>query len=231
MAGQTRRGNKRWWVAAALATALIGSLGCNPLSIMGYLSSSWGPNTIDPPCPLTYPDKESKVVIFCTFDPESPPNLTTFPHADQEVAQMLTTVLRDRFKENGDKVKLAPASKVISYQSQHSDWVLESKKAIGKHFDADLIVFLELKAMTLSEGGSLLKGHVEIGVKVYDVHEPEGEMLKFTHWIECKYPSTEFEDSFQTTKAVFREKFLNRIAKDLAHLFAAYPPRDKMDLD
>jgi hypothetical protein len=225
------QGERGWRLAAVLLLLLVAGLGCNPLTGLSYLISPYGANNLDPECALTLPERESKVVILCAHEDVAAVN-SAFRDADQALTRRLAGMLEQRYKENGDKVKIIPPSKVLSYVREHPDWVTESKQEFGKRFDADFVVFLELGPMTMFEKGSnesLYRGNAEIRITVFDVHQPDGDALKYENHYSCVYPSTGPDDASSMSRPNFKFKFLDRCAKDLVLYFAAHPSKDKLD--
>jgi len=229
--GTRHRRELVWWLAALLLVVVVGGLGCDPVGTIGFLAYPFYPNNDEPAFPLTLAGKESKVVFICGHEDNAAPN-DAFRDADLTLCRQLTTMLAQRYKENKDKVKIVPISTVYAYLREHKDWVTQSKQEIGKHFDADFVVYLELGPMTMYEHGSsgtLYRGNVEIRITVFDVHQPEGEGIKPDQFYSCTYPTTHPEDAGTMRPDNFRAKFLDRVAKDLVPYFASHPPNDKLD--
>ncbi len=225
----------RWWAAAVLLTVLTASLGCNPIQMTNWALMPFMDTNVPPTCSckLTVDDRESKVCIIVAHRDQLP-NLM-FKNADNVLAQKLTTMLEQRYKENGDKIKIVSVGKAMSYAAAHPDWMMQSKQELGKKFGADFIIYLELGPMTLYEEGSnmqLFRGKVDIDMTVFDCHAEDGDETKWSYsqlWI---YPSSGPEDAGGGNSAqVFRQRFLDRVAKDLVPYFAAHPPRDKFEAD
>ena len=153
-----------------------------------------------------------------------------FREADQLVCRQLAGLLTERYKENKDKIQIVPVSKVYSYLRSHPEWMMESKRALGKKFDADLLVYLEFGPMSQYEPLSNLtmyRGKVDIRITVIEVDKPDGECTKFDPTYSCVYPTTHPEDATSMNLATFRAKFLDRVARDLVRYFATHP-REKM---
>jgi hypothetical protein len=222
-----------WWSAAAVLLGLVASIGCDPIQTAAFLLYPDNPNTVDPKAQsLTIQDKESKVLILVAHEDMVPSSL--FRDANRELTRKLTQMLDARYKESQEKIKLASASKVLSYLDNHPDWVTESKRSLAKRFDADFVVFLQLGPMKIYEEGShqtLYRGDVEVEMRVYDMQKDEDEEMTYQDVYKCTYPSTGPEDASGVSLTAFRMRFLDRIAKDLVQYFALHPPRDKVDSD
>jgi len=230
--GRLLHGKHAWNAAALLAVLTLASIGCNPIATLGYLVYPFFPNNNDPLCPLTIPDKESKVVIICAHE-DMLASDPIFRDADEVICRQLIGMLTQRYKENKDKVQIVPVTKVYSYLRSHPEWLMKSKQEIGKQFEADYLVYLELGPMTMFEpGNSLYRGRVEVHVTVFDVCKPEGEGIKYEPpFYTCLYPTAYGEDRIGMSPQNFRAKFLEKVAKDLTQYFAVHPTKDKMGPD
>jgi hypothetical protein len=220
-----------WRLAAVLLVMLVGGLGCNPIATVGFLAYPFFPNNDEPAFPLTIHGKESKVVFVCVHEDNAVPN-DAFRDTDQVLCRQLTNLLALQYKENKDKVTIVPVNKVYAYLREHKDWITQPKQDIGKHFDADFVVYLELGPMTMYEhksNNALYRGNVEIRMTVIDTHQADGEGVKPDRFYSCTYPPTCPEDAGAMTPENFRARFLDRIAKDLVPYFATHPAESKMD--
>jgi hypothetical protein len=225
-----RRRELAWRVAALVSILLVASVGCDPVATLGFLAYPFAPNFDDPVFSLKVPGKESKVVLLFAHEENAAPN-DAFRDADLMLARQLASLLTQQYKENKDKVKIVNVSQVYAYLHDQKDWATQPKQEIGKHFDADFLVYVELGPMTMYEhgsGGTLYRGSAEIHIAVFDIHEAEEESLKGDKFVSCVFPSTHPEDGTSMTPGAFRAKFLDRIAKDLVPFFAGKPADDKM---
>src|SRR5207248_10799972 len=127
---------------------------------------------------------------------------------------------------------VVPVSKVQNYGSTNQDAATMSRQEIGKHFDADYVVCLDLGPMTLYEKGcrgQLYQGSVEVTIEVIDVAEPEGAGLKYRDVYSCTFPRRGPEDAGSMSPVMFRHRFLYRVARDLVPYLAACPSKDMID--
>jgi hypothetical protein len=227
---QARSANKWWWLAALVLALFIGSIGCSPIAGLGLLTNSLYPNSVEPDCPLTLADKESKVVFIVAHEDEVSIDFN-MREADQVICRDVVKLLTQRYKENKDKVKIVPVTTVYAYLREHRNWIAQSKQELGKHFDADYLVYIELGPMTLKQPGSsgtLYRGHVDYRIQVIDVHPTDGEAVKFER---VGTSTTPEQATTEITPLNYRTLFLDRVSKDLAKRFAAHPPQDKMSDD
>jgi hypothetical protein len=223
---------KRWrWAAGILgALALSFGFGCD-LASMSYFLNPFADDRIQPEVKLTpIKGKESRVVILASFA-----NLETRPEfqtLDQELCERLAAEIKKRAAANKDKVKIIPYYEVKNYLNKQLDPHLVSKRDIGKHFNADYAVNLEINKMSLFEEGSyrqLYRGNTEIAITVFKMNQPEGEGPYYDGVYDRKYPKHGPDDT--GTLLQFRNKFLACLAKELSRYFEAYPDDEKFDID
>jgi hypothetical protein len=228
---RTGRRDRLWRVAALILTLLVVNIGCDPIQMMNFIATPFADTMIDPVCPLTIDGKESTVVIITTHDDIE--DSVSFRGVNDMLTRQLIGLLEARFKEHKDKVKIVPFTKVQAYVNKHPDWVTQSKREIGKHFNADYVLFLEMGPMSMYEKGSnslLFRGNVEIHIAVVDVNQDEGEGPKYEKDFSCTYPLHGPEDAGGGNSATqFRSRFLEHIAKDLLVEFAPYETRNKIE--
>jgi hypothetical protein len=227
-----RRRQRIWQIAALWLLVLISGIGCDPISTVGYFLVPFSEHNVQPSgCALTLPKKESTVVIICTHEDLAATEFE-LKTADVDICNKLVHLLNEQFKENGDKVKIVEVSKVNGYLKQHADWVTMPKQAIGKHFNADFVVYLELGHMSIWEEGSrktLCRGRAEVRMSVIEVNQAEGESPKWSDVYNLTgFPAFAAEEAGSSTVA-FRQKYYQKIAKDLTGYFVAHPPADRSD--
>jgi hypothetical protein len=220
---------ERLWRAAALVLgAAVLSLGCSPLTVISFL---WpGDSRIKPEYPLVCKDKkETKIVVLAAFTA-----LDTVPEtngADQELAERLITVLKKKYEEDGQKVKIVPHYQVRDYHNKSP--FAQTPYEVGKHFDADKVVYLEIGRMSLYKEKSnhtLFSGRVDMTVTATDMHLPREEGPPFHQEYVCEYPQGRELPADGSNPSLFRATFLDHVANDLSRFFTPYEldPGDKM---
>jgi len=232
LGGGGRRALKHPWRLAGLFVAAFAlTLGCNPIQTIGYFCA---PDSIEPPtCPLAVKGKDVKVLLIAAHAGPLPSD-PALMRSDWDLNARLTHLLEDHYKENNDRVKVIPPSQVKNYMNSHPRWRELPPQEVGKHFDADWVINLEIMSISLFDRASanfFYHGNAEIQVTVTDVHKPVGEGGVFEESYQLEYPKSHPLERGEMSVPRFREKFVDRIAKDLARYFAAHPPRDKYDPD
>jgi hypothetical protein len=222
---------QRWRLAALLGAAFLLTLGCNPIQTIGYFCM---PDSMEPPkCLLAVKNKDVKVLIIAAHAGPLPSD-PALMRSDSDISTRLTHVLEERYKENKDRVKVIPPSQVKTYMNAHPKWRELSPQDIGKHFDADWVINLEISSISLFDRSSanfFYHGSAEIQITVTDVHKPVGEGTVFDEPYQLEYPKGHPMERSEMSIPSFRQRFIERITKDMAQFFAAHPPRDKYDPD
>jgi hypothetical protein len=229
MHGKARAVSHPWRLVGLLTAVGVLTLGCNPLQLAGFLLS---PDAMEPPeRPLAVEGKDVKVVIVAAHAGSLPAD-PVLMSSDWELAVRLTRMLEERFKENKDRVTVISPSMVKSYKNSHPRWNEQPPQTIGKHFDADWVVNLEINSISLFDRSSanfFYHGNADISVTVTDVHKDvnEGQVWELPYQLE--YPRSRPLERSEMGVMQFRSKFLDRIAKDMTQFFASHPPREKYD--
>lgn len=201
---------------AAVLTLCVAGVGCNPLTLPFFMM--YGVESkVEPEYRLATPDKEVKVVILSYTAPDGSNEQVGI---DRQIGTVVAKQLAERCLANKEKVKVIPIHKVEKFKSEHPGWKTMGAVEIGKQFDADYVVDIELVGLNLYEPGShkqLYHGRCKIDLAVFDVKKPnDGPAIKPSMTI--AYPSKAHGpmavmDDGNTEK--FRDNFVNRIATEI----------------
>lgn len=208
-------------IAGVMVLASAG-IGCNPFNLAYFLSG--GPEAkVEPELKLAEKDHEINVLIlaYSTADVQNEQ-----VGVDRQLGTLVQRQLQDRCQVNKEKVKIVPIHKVEKFKADHPGWKSMGAAEIGRQFDADFVVDLELVRLGLYEPGShrqLYKGTCKVDVSVLDVRKPQdGPVLKKS--ITVEYPKSRgpkpVMDDNNTEK--FRDEFINRIATEICWLFTTH---------
>jgi hypothetical protein len=215
---------RRWLAAGLIGLTGLGA-GCNPFMLPAFL---FGPEPREEARLKKLASdkkKEVKVVILPYMGPET---REEFIGADYLLSDLLARQLKKLFDFNEEKVKIVPPHKVEEFKNTHASWSKEvDLQEIGRHFKADFVIYLEINSLSLYEKGSanqLYRGRAKLRVSVVDVNDPDDVPLgrDFAY----VYPSDArggMAVDIDTPPSVFREQFLNYVAKQIAWLFSAHP--------
>jgi hypothetical protein len=217
---------RRWLAAGLLGLASLGS-GCNPLLFPTYL---FGPE----------PREEAKLKRLASSDKKKEVKVVILPllvgletrqefiGADYLLSDALTRQLKKLFEFNEEKVKIVPPHKVEDFKNKHASWRKEvDLQEIGRHFQADYVIYLEISSLSLYEKGSanqIYRGRAKVRVSVIDVNDAEDVAMARDY--SYVYPSDArggVAADIDTPPGVFREQFLDYVAKQIAWLFSAHP--------
>jgi hypothetical protein len=219
---------KRW--AAVILLLLVATFGCNPLTMPFFLMGGMDPK-YEPDFRLANDKHEVRVAIL-TYSPlEMRPELAG---ADREMTSLLAQHLQQECKANKELVHIVSNSKLQRFKDEHPNWKSLSPGEIGKYFDADYVIDLEIDALTLYEQGSnnqLFRGRAEISVSVVEVAKRDEEPI-FRKCYSCEYPRTRGPVPVSDSNPQkFRLEFLTRVATDLSWLFTAHTVQDNFPCD
>jgi hypothetical protein len=216
------------WRLTALVVTAIAGFGCNMLSLPFFLMTGMDPKH-EPKCKLASDDKkkpEVRVVILASAGLETRPE---FLRVDRELSSQLAKKLELGFKDNKEKVKVIPPARVEKYKDEHPQWRAMDAAEIGKHFDADYVIDLEIGDLSLYEPGSgnqLFRGHADIQISVVEVSKPDDEPM-YKEAFRCEYPKTKGPlPASDGNPSQFRQEFVAQMAKELSWRFTAHPTSD-----
>jgi hypothetical protein len=225
------RSSCRWPWAALFVGWVFVVTGCNPAALTYLLMLGEEPK-IAAECPLYKDRKEAKVAIVADAGVNYSPELG---QVDRQLSERLADVLRERFKANGEKVTIIPPHKVFAFKERQRDWRTMSLQEIGKHFEADYVINLDISSMGLFEEksrSSFYRGRTEISVKVVNVNKPEGEGLEWGRDYVCQeYPRAFPVETTSMSLGTFRGQFINYVAESLSHYFTSYPSEQKYKMN
>ncbi len=219
-------GRRRWLLSGLVGAALVA--GCDPATTLFFLM----PEEKDEPELKRLADqdknKEVKVVIL-TYAAMYPQ--IEFINADHQITQMLAKQLTELFKADKEKVVIVPPRKVEAYKNQHPSRRGLDPVEVGRHFQADKVVYLELKKLSLYDPGSartMLRGRAEISVSVVDMEHPddteEPQVMRYVYPADSHGPVV---DDIDTPPELFRQKFLTYVARRLSWAFAPHAKHDR----
>lgn len=221
---------RRRWIAGGLLLALF-SIGCNPLTGLYFLMVGKDPK-FEPEFRLATPDIEARVMILAYSAPDV---RTDQVGIDRQLATAIVRQLEERCKANKERISLVPVHKVERFKSDNPSWRTMGASEIGRYFDVDLVLDMELVALDLFEPGShrsLYRGRCKIDLAVHDLHKSkDGPVFKTA--FSSEYPRTRgpipVADDNNVEK--FRDMFLNRIATDICWKFTAHLSQEEYQCD
>ncbi len=227
---RTRRAPKLPICLLAGVVALGALAGCDPRQAM-YFLQPFSPS-IAAPCPSL---KGKKVVILSTSVPGIAGEFLTL---DRDMATELTKILR----ENVKKIRVVDPEKVADWAESKPTWTNPAEAA--KAFDADVVIFLEIRDFRIQDPSSpgLLEGHSTVHIRAVELAHPkddkgreitdqpkeenvlyEGE--RTTAWPVVGHVPLESGESVNN----FRSTFIKLAIKEVSWAFVDHAPGDNIE--
>ena len=223
----------------ALVTGVVGGLavsGCGDAGTMAYFLTP--EQRIEPKIKHLAIEKDDKkpaprvVILTWTADLETRPE---FINADRQLAEGLGRELKDLAKGSDEKVEVVSGRKVEEFKNNHPNWRQMELAEIGRKFDADHLIYLEINQMSLNEPGSfnqLMRGRANITISLVDVKQPDESPRHET--MSCIHPSDApgpVQVGTDMQPFQFREKFLNYVSRQMSHYFSKYPREERYRME
>lgn len=221
---------RRTFVTAALAAISAGA-GCNFGSLAYFL--------------MPEQRLEAKIKHLASADDKTKPKVVIFTHAaldldadffhaDREIAENLTRHLKGLAAAYKDKMDIVPQRQVEEYKNTHPTWRSESMPDVGRKFNADYVIYLEIHSLSMKQPKNidLLSGNANLTIHLYDVKNPDETPLQQP--FNFRYPPEErggipIDNDTHPTK--FRQEFLDRVARKLVPYFAKSPRGDLTSME
>jgi hypothetical protein len=217
---------QRLCLVGLMTLAVTLTAGCT-LSSLPYFLSGDDPKQMPGEMGFNAPDKKkpAKVAIFVYSGLETRPEFVT---VDRDLSAGLIRILQQRCPENHQFVRFIPPSKIEEFKNTHSDWHAMPLKELGKRFDADYVIYLEIESLSLYEKGSsnqLYRGRTSIAVTCVDLRRPDEDPLE--KQFPCEYPAARGPIAVDDQNPrEFYLAFIKYVCKHLSWYFTAYPPEE-----
>lgn len=224
--------SKRTLILAVLVLAGAFSSGCQLMSLPFFLLPGMDPKH-EPECKLASKDKDKKIKVVILASSGLERNLE-FIRVDRDLANLLAASLKTSFTKNKENVEVIPCSRVAKYKDEHPNWRSVGSVEVGKFFQADYVIELEINQMSLYQpgmGNMLYQGRTSISLQCLDVNKTIDNQIfqkeYTTEWPRTKGPIP----ADDTNPAQFRQQFLNVVAKELSWCFTSHLVDDDFKLD
>jgi hypothetical protein len=222
------------WRLRALAGVLVlaAGMGCNPLTTV-YFMMVGVENKSEPDFKLASNDKnrEVKVVILAYSAPEVQ---TDQLGIDRQIGAEFSRQLEAICHANKERVKLVPFHKVEKFKNDNPSWKSMSGYEIGRHFEADYVIDVEIAALSLYKPGSrktLFEGSCKLNVAALDMRKPQDGPV-WHQPMSIPYPSSRGPIPVgDDNPDGFRELFVRRIATELAWKFTSHTSNESYRCD
>jgi hypothetical protein len=206
--------------------------GCNPFLLPFYLTAS-APKVPAEYYKLTDEDKkkEVKAVILTYMGLDT---RLEFQQADREIARLAALYLQKQSKENEEKLTIVNPLKVEEYKAANPDWNAShlDLPAIGKHFKADYVIYIEIGSLSMYQPGSsgtFYRGQANMTISLVKVNNPDDFTLpskEFTYTYPPEAQGGNRAVDGDTPPQKFRSEFLNSLALRLAWQFSERTTQD-----
>jgi hypothetical protein len=228
--------NRKVLIALLLVTAA--GMGCNPFLFPSFVAGWFSDDRARPEYEfykLARKEKDKKDIKVVVV-PERGSRLSVDQfNMDGELARMFVRKLEAGFEENKDKVKVVPLKDVNTYKSKCSsqEWRAMRPQDIGKHFEADYVMVLELSSLSLYEKksfGQFFRGSARVTLTLVDVDKDEPVKT----WDQSlQYPKdgrNQIAD-MDKTEEQFRTEFFDKITTKLVRTLTASREPNYIDMD
>jgi hypothetical protein len=189
----------------------LSTSGCAQFVLLGLLLG--GPPSIEPDFDAetgkSLKKKDIKVVVVCYAPTELKWN---FPSIDDEIAAQVS------YRLFANKIQCIEPDYVRAWVDQHPDWEVASE--IGKAFDADYVIEIELESFSLYEEGnttSLYRGKTVGTVHVSDMHN-DGDRI-FNKELDFSFPTKVPRSAYDQSLISFKREYLSRLAENVGFMF------------
>jgi hypothetical protein len=203
---------RQWLSALALVMMCLMPMGClSQIMALGYLIG--GPPSIEPDFDaktgIALNKKGRKVLILC----DAPKEVKwDFDSVDRELSRHVAHRL------SNNKVKVMDPDAVNAWLDEHADW--DTPEEIGKDFEADFVIFIEINEFGLYEQGSsqLYRGHSECVITVYQMEDGEGHEIYTKEYV-SKFPLLEPVATSDQSYYDFKRLYMSRLSEEIGRHF------------
>ncbi len=214
------------------AGGLVLTSGCDMASLAYFLLPESRMEAHIKHLPSDEKGKSPKVVILTWAGLET---RSEFIGADRQLSEMLGLQLKQLAEEAKENITIVPVRKVEEFKNATPSWKSMDLAEIGRRFNADYVIYLELNSMSLYEpgmGNMLMRGRVTLNVQLCEVAKPDETPLSQPY--SCVYPgeapgAVPVENAAQ--KMQFRQAFLHKVARDLSLNFARYSRHERYRME
>src|SRR5262249_4440659 len=136
---------RRWQWVALITFLVVATAGCDPITMSYFLFSGFDTG-LPAEKPIANSKKEVKVLILTTGASEWRP--MELMGADRELTGLVAHHLTEQCKQNKERVTVVSAARWRHFKDEYPNWKSLSSEEIGKYFEADYVLDLEVNALT-----------------------------------------------------------------------------------
>jgi hypothetical protein len=197
-------------VALVIVVVTASLAGCGLVPVMMY---NMNPNDI----PAAFDGLHGKrVVVACR-------PVVELQFSDSNVPGELTAEIGKKIvgKEHGLKIDLVDQREVAQWMDENN-W--QKFTELGKAFQSDMVIGVELENFKLYQGPTLLQGSATVRVVVYDMQNG-GKQVFERNMPRVLYPPHTPIPSAEKSEGEFRRQFLTVLAEQISRHFYAHDSR------
>ncbi|MEX2142379.1 MAG: hypothetical protein WD894_24130 [Pirellulales bacterium] len=199
----------RLWPLLALAL----SAGCSMLPGIAWVID---PDDVD----AEFEELSGKrVAVIC--------RATSLEYAHPTVSRDLAVRVAALLRKNVRKVEVVDERELADWVDKH-DW--HDYREVGRALKADMVVGIDLERFELSRGSTLLQGHADVRLAVYDVKD-NVKVWEPTRQLSVKFPPNSPYAAADRQEDDFRRQFLGVLAERVARHFYDYDSRKDFAFD
>jgi hypothetical protein len=217
-------------VALVAGGSLLTISGCDPRTLV-YFLQPFEP-TVAPPCEESFQGK--KVVILCRAVSDSTGEYSSL---ERDLNREVASIFRKKVK----KIIVVDPDKVATWVDAHPKETDPGE--VGRDFNADIVVFLEVEHFQIQHPGDLnmIHGEAKVHVKAFTMDHPKNsagkpikDQPKEANEIYDAYSEPRFPDrgpipiDSGQSKAKFRITFMKVVAKEISWHFIEHAPDDSI---
>jgi hypothetical protein len=209
-------------IAAALTAATLCVLpGCNLLEFPMYVL--FGSSTVTVKAEYKGLEETRTALVIMTDSGTD----FEFPYLRLDLALMAGTLMKEKI----DELTLVDAETIIRFQRNDLDWYRLAMTELGKRFDAQRIVYLDVIRFSILEDNSigLLRGRAEADVRVYDMTSDKPEKPVYQTAISITYPEQVPIPLSDTAQQQVMQRTLYMFGTELTHKFVDHKEERKKE--
>jgi hypothetical protein len=212
--------NAKWFHRAVWAAFFgVMSIGCNPISTLGFIFRD------EQKVKATIPLKphldakgevleDVKVVLLCTIPGGGS---LDFAGADRELISLVSQRFPMMLAANGvkDNIKVVPTVQVDKFKASHPQWKALNPSVMGRQMGVDYVIDITIGGLQIYEPGSnkqIYQGKAEVNVDVYDCTKKSGEPLNHVFQISYPHGMGMGRDASAVSVARFKQELMYEIA-------------------
>jgi hypothetical protein len=141
-----------------------------------------------------------------------------YPYASLHVSEGVSAELKSKL----ETVETIDPLVIHKYQRQDIHWDMMDKTELGKHFEADYVLFVTLLEFSTREPGSLnlLRGRISADCALYDANKPEHQSRVWeTSAVMVRYPTDNPAGQVGDDDGHIRNKTVQHFAEKLVSRF------------